>query len=428
MSPAAVRVLGCPTPRLRRPGPDRRPCRGRPVRRGRGPGDRGARARRPGARRPGADGRGRRRRRWSTASTCSCRPAPAPASRWPTSCPACCTTSGSWSRPRRSRSSTSSSSATCPRLVEAVEAHPGVDASYAVLKGRSNYACLHRIREGVPDDQGVLSRCPTGSLGKKVLELRRGPRSRPRTKGSGERDNAPRHTDREWRQVSVGHRDCLGAAKCPFGQECFVERGPREGAPLAPDRHQPLAARDRRHRGRADDPGLRRRGHRRGPRADRAGHPGRHRRAERGRRRAGGPPLAAPRRRRPGRRPRRRRRRAARRDRRVRPRPLRAGPASTSPTRWCWCATRPAPASRRTPRTSDAERRRRRPHPGAGLGAGGLRRRRADGRRPRVRRALALRGRRADPAAAVRRAAAGVGPDARQAAHRQDRRVHLARR
>ena len=42
-----------------------------------------------------------------------------------------------------------------PRLVEAVGDLPGVDASYAVLKGRSNYACLHRIRAGVPDDQGL---------------------------------------------------------------------------------------------------------------------------------------------------------------------------------------------------------------------------------------------------------------------------------
>ena len=60
-----------------------------------------------------------------------------------------------------------------PRLVEAVEGHAGVDTSYAVLKGRSNYACLHRIREGVPDDQGALEvELPEGSLGKKVLELR----------------------------------------------------------------------------------------------------------------------------------------------------------------------------------------------------------------------------------------------------------------
>src|SRR4051794_35729991 len=115
-----------------------------------------------------------------------------------------------------------------PRLVEAVgAAHPEVDTSYAVLKGRSNYACLHRIREGAPDeDQGALvevATTPASSLGKKVLELRAWAEQEAESGGSGERDRAPRHTDREWRQVSVGHRDCLGAARCPFGEECFVE-------------------------------------------------------------------------------------------------------------------------------------------------------------------------------------------------------------
>jgi ATP-dependent DNA helicase DinG len=110
-----------------------------------------------------------------------------------------------------------------PRLVEAVEGLPGVDASYAVLKGRSNYACLHRIREGVPDDQGVLIEAPVGSMATKVLELRAWAEEEAESGGSGERDNAPRHTDREWRQVSVSHRECLGAAKCPFGTECFAE-------------------------------------------------------------------------------------------------------------------------------------------------------------------------------------------------------------
>ena len=110
-----------------------------------------------------------------------------------------------------------------PRLVEAVKG-TGVDASFAVLKGRSNYACLHRIREGVPDDQGALVELPEGSLGKKVLELRAWAEEEAEDGGTGERDNAPRHTDKEWRQVSVNHRECLGAAKCPFGQECFAER------------------------------------------------------------------------------------------------------------------------------------------------------------------------------------------------------------
>jgi ATP-dependent DNA helicase DinG len=112
-----------------------------------------------------------------------------------------------------------------PRLIEAVSAaHPEVDTSYAVLKGRSNYACLHRVREGAPDDdQGTLVEVPQSTLGKKVLELRAWAEQQAEGKGSGERDSAPRHTEREWRQVSVSHRDCLGAARCPFGAECFAE-------------------------------------------------------------------------------------------------------------------------------------------------------------------------------------------------------------
>src|SRR5436190_2551360 len=82
-----------------------------------------------------------------------------------------------------------------PRLVEAVaDTHPEVDTSYAVLKGRSNYACLHRVREGVPDDdQGTLVEVPQSTLGKKVLELRAWAEQEAENAGSGERDRAPRH-------------------------------------------------------------------------------------------------------------------------------------------------------------------------------------------------------------------------------------------
>jgi len=117
-----------------------------------------------------------------------------------------------------------------PRLVEAVGDRSGVDGSYAVLKGRSNYACLHRVREGVPDDQGTLVDVPTGSMGAKVLELREWAEQQATEQGTGEKDNAPRHTDREWRQVSVSHRDCLGATKCPFAEECFAERAKEKAA------------------------------------------------------------------------------------------------------------------------------------------------------------------------------------------------------
>jgi ATP-dependent DNA helicase DinG len=102
--------------------------------------------------------------------------------------------------------------------------------SYAVLKGRSNYACLHRIREGVPDDQGALVDLPAGSMGNEVLALRAWAEEQSEHHGPGDRDSAPKHTDRVWRQVSVTHRECLGAAKCPFGEECFAERAKEKAA------------------------------------------------------------------------------------------------------------------------------------------------------------------------------------------------------
>jgi ATP-dependent DNA helicase DinG len=111
-----------------------------------------------------------------------------------------------------------------PALLEAAEHVLDERPSYAVLKGRSNYACLHRVREGVPDDQGVLVEVPSGSLGGEVLELRSWAEQQAEEKGPGDRDAAPKHSDRAWRQVSVSHRECLGAAKCPFGAECFAER------------------------------------------------------------------------------------------------------------------------------------------------------------------------------------------------------------
>nr|WP_109509577.1 ATP-dependent DNA helicase [Nocardioides speluncae] len=117
-----------------------------------------------------------------------------------------------------------------PRLVDAVGGEGGVDASFAVLKGRSNYACLHRIREGVPDDQGALIEVPTGTMGAEVLKLREWAEEQAEGGGFGERDHAPRHTDKIWRQISVSHRECLGATKCPYAAECFAEQAKERAA------------------------------------------------------------------------------------------------------------------------------------------------------------------------------------------------------
>ncbi len=117
-----------------------------------------------------------------------------------------------------------------PALVEAASEVLGEKATYAVLKGRSNYACLHRVREGVPDDQGALVDLPAGSLGAEVVKLREWIEEEAKDGGSGERDNAPRHTDLIWRQVSVSARECIGATKCAYGTECFAEQAKEKAA------------------------------------------------------------------------------------------------------------------------------------------------------------------------------------------------------
>lgn len=115
-----------------------------------------------------------------------------------------------------------------PALVEAVDA-ADLDTSFAVLKGRSNYACLHRVRLGVPDDQGTLVDVPPDSIGAEVVALREWVEEEAAAKGTGERDAAPRHTERVWRQVSVNHRECLGS-NCSYFEECFAEQAKRRAA------------------------------------------------------------------------------------------------------------------------------------------------------------------------------------------------------
>ncbi|UCM90855.1 ATP-dependent DNA helicase [Streptomyces marincola] len=127
-----------------------------------------------------------------------------------------------------------------PRTVEAL--HPVLRRrpEFATLKGRSNYLCLHRLHEGVPqdDEDGLFDQFeaaqsfpggPTSKLGKDLLRLREWADETE----SGDRDAlTPGVSDRAWAQVSVSSRECLGASKCAYGAECFAEAA-RERAKLA---------------------------------------------------------------------------------------------------------------------------------------------------------------------------------------------------
>ena len=130
----------------------------------------------------------------------------------------------SWRRPR-SPCSRSWSGVTCrcsPRRWPGVMPRP---PTFAIFKGRSNYACLARVRDGVPDDQGVLVEAvPSGPLGREVIALREWAEDEASGGGEGDRDHAPTHGDRAWAQVSIQARECPGATNCAFGVECFAER------------------------------------------------------------------------------------------------------------------------------------------------------------------------------------------------------------
>lgn len=122
-----------------------------------------------------------------------------------------------------------------PRTVEALHPLLRRRPQFAMLKGRSNYLCLHRLHEGVPqdDEEGLFdafeAAAPTSKLGKDLLRMR----DWADETETGDRDDlTPGVSDRAWSQVSVTSRECLGASKCPYGAECFAEAA-RERAKLA---------------------------------------------------------------------------------------------------------------------------------------------------------------------------------------------------
>jgi ATP-dependent DNA helicase DinG len=112
-----------------------------------------------------------------------------------------------------------------PALLEATEKLLPRRPAYAIQKGRNNYACLHRIREGAPDEDGMLiDMPPAGPVGQQVLELRDWAEQQLLDGEAGDRDHAPSHQYQAWQQVAIAARECLGAQKCPYGDECFAEK------------------------------------------------------------------------------------------------------------------------------------------------------------------------------------------------------------
>ena len=111
-----------------------------------------------------------------------------------------------------------------PVAVDAVASATGVHLKVAVLKGWSNYACLHKLdggysTEGTLFDDRDMSVGPTGELGKEILRIREWVGDTT----TGDRDDlVPGVSDRAWHHASVAKPECLGK-HCPLIDECFAQ-------------------------------------------------------------------------------------------------------------------------------------------------------------------------------------------------------------
>ena len=101
-----------------------------------------------------------------------------------------------------------------PRLADALEPLLGRRPTYALVKGRRNYVCQHKLTGGYPDDdEGALMGVGqvdehAGRTGREVVRLREWADETE----SGDRDElVPGVSERAWRQVSVSSHECLGS-------------------------------------------------------------------------------------------------------------------------------------------------------------------------------------------------------------------------
>ncbi|PWW56282.1 ATP-dependent DNA helicase DinG [Actinokineospora spheciospongiae] len=115
-----------------------------------------------------------------------------------------------------------------PRLAKALAKPLKRTPTFAILKGRRNYLCLHKLDGGPaddPDDQVLFDPFAISRLGREVTRLREWASDTE----LGDRDElVPGVSDQSWRQVSVSARECLGAARCPIGTDCFAEKARAE--------------------------------------------------------------------------------------------------------------------------------------------------------------------------------------------------------
>lgn len=111
-----------------------------------------------------------------------------------------------------------------------LQAHLGKGFEWAVLKGRSNYLCMQRVRELQDQQNGQLELEEFAATTK--VEIKRLVEWSGETSTGDRADLSWAPSERAWKAVSVGSDECPGANRCPMGPVCLAE-GARERAAAA---------------------------------------------------------------------------------------------------------------------------------------------------------------------------------------------------
>ncbi|WP_175934549.1 ATP-dependent DNA helicase [Corynebacterium sp. Marseille-P4321] len=107
-----------------------------------------------------------------------------------------------------------------PRLADALEPLLPQRPTFAIQKGRNNYVCLHKLLIDAEVPDALIEEDDISWLGRQVKRVNEWAQETE----TGDRDDlVPGVSDQAWAQVSVSSRECLGATRCPHGEDCFAE-------------------------------------------------------------------------------------------------------------------------------------------------------------------------------------------------------------
>ncbi|WP_084960519.1 ATP-dependent DNA helicase [Thermoactinospora rubra] len=110
-----------------------------------------------------------------------------------------------------------------PRLAESLADELPHEPTFAILKGRRNYLCRHKLTAAWPEEdepEQLFDPREVSATGRMVQRIQEWAEQTE----TGDRDElVPGVNEQAWRQFSVSARECLGAARCPSAGECFAE-------------------------------------------------------------------------------------------------------------------------------------------------------------------------------------------------------------